>query len=111
MKKKSKRKAAVGVQTIPAANQIQRDHYAMLLRAVSGNDVATQRARLTAALRGGPVTTYEARKYLDIFHPSGRIQELRAMGMKIHTDRVNQQTDAGVIHPRIGKFILTGGAP
>lgn len=26
-------------------------------------------------------------------------------------DRVNQQTDAGVIHQRIGKFILTGGAP
>lgn len=111
MGKISKRKAAGGFQTIPAANQIQLDHYAMLLRTVSGNDVATQRARLTAALKVSPITSFDARKYLDIYHPSARIQELRALGLKIRTDRVNQQTDAGVIHPRIGKFILTGGAP
>jgi len=108
---KRKRKAAGGVETNPAASQAKQAHYAMLLSTVSGNDIITQRERLIAALKVAPITSYEARKYLDIYHPSGRIQELRAQGLKIITRRVNQQTDAGVIHPRIGKFILTGGAP
>ncbi|MBY0576365.1 MAG: helix-turn-helix domain-containing protein [Gallionellaceae bacterium] len=106
---KRKRKAAGGVETNPAASQAKRTHYATLLRTVSGNDVATQRARLTAALKVAPITSFDARRFLAIYHPSGRIQELRAQGLKILTRRVNQIDDAGVIHPRIGKFILIGG--
>lgn len=109
--KKTQRKAAGGVETISAANKMKLANYATLLKRFKGNDSATQRARLTAALKVRPVTTYEARKYLDIFDCPSRILELRKLGWKIDTHRVHQKTDAGILHKRIGRYVLTGGAP
>jgi len=109
--KKMQRKAAGGLDTIEAANQKKLVNYATILKSVVGNDCVTQRARLTAALKITPVTTYEARKFLDIYDSPARILELRKLGWQIDTQRVHQKTDAGVIHKRIGKYVLTGGAP
>lgn len=111
MKKKPKRKAAALVEGVAAANQVKLAHYATLLKRFSGNDANTQRTRLYLALQHAPITTYEARKYLDIYHPNARALELRAQGIRIDTFRVAQQTDAGVIHRRIGLYVLHSGAP
>lgn len=111
MEKKVKRKAAGGLETISAANQKKLMQYATLLKTYKGNDCDTQRARLTSALKVTPLTTYEARKYLDVYDPASRILELRTLGWQITTQRVHQRTDAGVIHKRIGRYVLIGGAP
>lgn len=110
--KKTQRKAAGGVETISAANQKKLAHYATLLNKYKGNDCDTQRARLIAALKVAPLTTYEGRNFLDVYDPASRVLELRTLGWKITTQRVDQRTHAsGVIHKRIGRYVLTGGAP
>jgi hypothetical protein len=60
-------------------------------------------------LQYAPLTTFEARKYLDCYDVPARIMELRAQGLRIDTLRVAQQTDAGVIHRRIGLYVLQPG--
>lgn len=109
MEKNTKRKAAGLVEVVAAANQIKLAHYATLLNRFKGNDADTQRTRLDLALQYAPTTTYEARKYLDIYDVPARIMELRAQGLRIDTLRVAQQTDAGVIHRRIGLYVLQSG--
>ncbi|MHB1117771.1 helix-turn-helix domain-containing protein [Sideroxydans sp.] len=109
MENKPKRKAAAVVKVVAAANQIKLAHYATLLKRFPGNDANTQRTRLYLALQHAPISTYEARKYLDIYHPNARALELRAQGMSIATLRIAQQTDAGVIHRRIGLYVLQSG--
>lgn len=42
-----------------------------------------QRNRLLKALQAGPINTIEAREFLDIMHPAGRIKELRDLGFNI----------------------------
>ena len=101
-----KTKAADLGQGIAAANEVKLAHYATLLKRFAGNDTRMQRARLAAALQHAPVTTYDARKYLDIYDVPARCTELRACGLHIVTFRVSQQTDAGVIHRRIGLYVL-----
>jgi len=110
MEKNAKRKAAGGVETIAAANQVKQTHYAMLLERYPGNDANAQRTRLYLALQNAPITTYEARKYLDTYDVPARCMELRAQGLRIDTLRVAQQTDAGVIHRRIGLYVLQPGS-
>jgi hypothetical protein len=100
------RKAAGLVEVVAAANQVKLAHYATLLKRFAGNEANTQRTRLYLALQHVPITSYEARKYLDIYDVPARIMELRAQGLKIDTLRVAQQTDAGVIHRRIGLYVL-----
>jgi len=39
------------------------------------------------------------------------VSRLRDKGWQITMQRVYQRTDAGVIHKRIGRYVLTGGAP
>lgn len=111
MEKKTKRKAAALVEVVAAANQVKLAHYATLLKRFPGNDVNAQRTRLYLALQHAPITTYEARKYLDIYHPNARALELRAQDVRIDTLRVAQQTDAGIIHRRIGLYVLCSSAP
>lgn len=110
MGKKPKKKAATLVEVVAAANQVKLAHYATLLKRFPGNDANMQRTRLYLALQHAPITTYEARKYLDIYHPNARALELRAQGLRIETLRVAQQTDAGVIHRRIGLYVLQPGS-
>lgn len=103
---KRKRQAAAPLVGVAAANQVKLAHYATLLSRFPGNDVNAQRTRLYLALQHAPITTYECRKYLDIYHPNPRKRELVMQGLKIDTLRVAQQTDAGVIHRRIGLYVL-----
>lgn len=74
-----------------------------------GTDSHTQRKRLMEAMqRLGTVTTYEARRYLDIYFPPARIKELRYMGERIKTLWVNVVTEAGERH-HIGMYMLESG--
>ncbi len=72
---------------------------AKLLRERGGNSTETQRMRLLRALRLiGPLTTHEIRQYLDIVQPNTRVFELRALGYRIETRWVQQETAAGRLH-------------
>jgi hypothetical protein len=103
-----KKKAAGNVQVIAAADANKQAHYAMLLKRFSGNHAGAQTVRLCNALKNAPVTSYDARKYLDVYDVPARIMELRKHGYQIETLRVAQETDAGVLHRRIGLYVLRG---
>ncbi|AKM44356.1 hypothetical protein NL30_30120 [Burkholderia contaminans] len=81
---------------------------ALILTRLPGNDAATQRARLLAAMRElGSITTFEAMRFLDVFDPRPRIHELRhSHGYKISTTMRAEQTESGVVH-RVGVYILS----
>ena len=71
-----------------------------------GTDCATQRRRLLEALkRCKTVSTYEARRYLDIYYPPARIIELRLEGYAIRTQWQTITTEAGDDH-RVGMYVL-----
>jgi hypothetical protein len=70
-----------------------------------GESRADQATRLREALRVYPVSTFEARRYLDIMHPAGRVQELRESGNQIDTLRVSEESDVGRPH-RIAVYVL-----
>ena len=107
--KRPKRKAAGSVQSIAATSQLKREHFTMLLNRHAGNDVNIQCTRLYLAMQFSPVTTFEARKYLDVIAPAQRIKEMRESGMSIDTLLVNIKTDARIIHRRVAMYVLQGG--
>lgn len=104
-----KKKAAGSVQTVAAADETKRAHYATLLKRFPGNHSGAQTVRLCNALKTAPVTSYDARKYLDVYDVPARIMELRGHGYQIETLRIAQETDAGVLHRRIGLYVLRAG--
>ena len=57
------------------------------------------------ALRLGPLSTFEARRYLDVPHPAGRIQELRVNGNDIDTLRLSERSEVGRPH-NIALYLL-----
>lgn len=63
-----------------------------------GESRAHQGMRLLGALRNFPVSTFEARRYLDVMHPAGRVQELRDDGNEIDTLRLSEPSDVGRPH-------------
>ena len=69
------------------------------------NSSAAQRERLLAALRKGPVTTFDARGRDDVMHPGGRVMELRRMGHSIATIWTVETSDYGRPH-RVAKYVL-----
>jgi hypothetical protein len=74
-----------------------------------GTDGGTQRAVLLEALQTLPsVSTYEARRELDIYYPPSRIKELRDEGYHIETYRQLVTTEAGVDHS-VGVYVLIQG--
>jgi hypothetical protein len=74
-----------------------------------GTDGDTQRARLLEALQTLPaVSTYEARRELDIYYPPARIKELRNEGYRIDTHRQLVTTEEGVDHS-LGVYVLIQG--
>ncbi len=76
-----------------------------------GTDGATQRAVLLEALEVFPsVSTYEARRELDIYYPPARIKELRNEDYRIDTHRQLVTTEAGVDHSVGGYVLIQGGA-
>lgn len=70
-----------------------------------GDTRAEQGARLLEALRLFSVSTLEARRYLDIMHPAGRVQELRDADNEIETLRIAEQSEAGRAHS-IAVYVL-----
>lgn len=70
-----------------------------------GESRADQATRLREALRSYSVSTFEARRYLDIMHPAGRVQELRQDGNDIETLRVSKESQIGRPHS-IAVYVL-----
>lgn len=118
----AKKKAAGNVQVIAAADETKQAHYAMLVKRFPGNHAGAQTVRLCNALKAGPVTSYDARKYLYVYDLPARILELRKHGYGIQflelmehgyglaTLRVAQETDVGVLHRRIGLYVMRSEA-
>lgn len=70
-----------------------------------GNARETQRERLRAGFGLFPmISTQEARDYLDILHPAGRIKELRCDGLNILTLWTTVETDGGGKH-RVADYL------
>lgn len=63
-----------------------------------GETGATHARRILDALRLGPLSTFEARRYLDVPHPAGRVQELRDSGNEIDTLRLLEHSEVGRPH-------------
>lgn len=71
-----------------------------------GLDGRTQCARLLEALRTlGSITTFEASRHLDVYHPPARAKELRQDGHSIMTHRRIVITEAGERH-MVGVYLL-----
>jgi Helix-turn-helix domain len=71
----------------------------------TGNSTSAQRARILSALQEAPVTTFEARKRLDIPHPAGRVMELRKSGYEIATLWTDDVAETGRKH-RVARYVL-----
>jgi hypothetical protein len=71
-----------------------------------GLDAPTQRVRLLEALHAlGSITTFEASRHLDVYHPPARAKELRDEGHRITTLRQQVETEAGAKH-MVGVYLL-----
>ena len=71
----------------------------------TGTDPPTQITLLAAALKLFSISTFEISRFLDIYHPAGRIKDLRKRGYNILTVWTTAETEAGVPH-RIGRYVL-----
>ncbi len=67
-----------------------------------------QELRLLKRLISRPVTTFDARKYLDIPHPAGRVLGLRQKGYDIEMVMVDDYSQAGRVH-RVALYSLRRG--
>ena len=74
-----------------------------------GTASRSQAARLLHALSCYSVTTFEAMRYLDVYHCPARILQLRKQGHKIITHWQTVITEAGARH-RVGKYVLESRA-
>ncbi len=75
----------------------------------NGTESRSQAARLLEALSRFSITTFEAMRYLDVYHCPARILQLRKQGHKIVTHWQTVFTEAGVKH-RVGLYALESGA-
>lgn len=79
-----------------------------LVQSLPGNSTQSQRNRLREALSRYPINTYEASRYLDIYHPPARVLQLRKAGVNIVTTREPVETESGKVH-RVGRYSLIVG--
>jgi hypothetical protein len=70
-----------------------------------GTASQSQAARLLEALTCFPITTFEAMRYLDVYHCPARVLQLRKQGYRIATHWQNVITEAGEKH-RVGLYAL-----
>jgi hypothetical protein len=77
--------------------------------AFKGTASRSQAARLLEALSCYSITTFEAMRYLDVYHCPARVLQLRKQGHKIATHWQTVITEAGVKH-RVGLYALESGA-
>lgn len=80
-----------------------------ITRQYKGTSAANQCERLLAALRIRSLTTFEAMRVLDIYHPPARIRQLRKQGHNILTLWQVVFTESNVPH-RVGLYVLQGEA-
>jgi hypothetical protein len=74
-----------------------------------GNANSSQASRLLEGLSRYSITTFEAMRYLDVYHCPARVLQLRKQGHKIVTHWRTVTTEAGVKH-RVGLYALESGA-
>ncbi len=67
----------------------------------------SQRARLFEALSRYSINSFEASRYLDVYHCPARILQLRKLGYRITTHWQTVETEAGETH-RVGLYVLEG---
>ena len=72
-----------------------------------GTSSSTQCTRLLEAFARYPVTTFEAMRYLDVYHCPARVLQLRKAGHSITTHWQTVVTEAGEKH-RVGLYVLEG---
>ena len=73
-----------------------------------GTASGTQCLRLLEALARFPLTTFEAMRFLDVYHCPARVMQLRKQGHRITTHRQTVVTEAGVKH-NVGLYTLESG--
>jgi len=78
----------------------------MTKKLLSAN-AAHQRQRILEWLLQKPLTTYQARQELDVFHPSARVQELKEQGYNIQTHWTTVKTLLG--SHRVAQYVLLSG--
>ena len=81
------------------------DYLRKLAKSNSGTDNKSQCARLREALSRYSLTTFEAMRYLDIYHVPARILQLRRAGETIITSWQCVETEQGHTH-RVGLYTL-----
>jgi hypothetical protein len=79
----------------------------MIRNEFKGTASRSQAARLLEALSRFPVTTFEAMRYLDVYHCPARVLQLRKKGWRIATHWQTVLTEAGEKH-RVGLYLLEG---
>lgn len=91
---------------VEATTPSRRAELLRLLRDMRGHDADRQRLRVQRAIETGPLTTHEARAFLDVLSPAARVFELRQAGEQIETVWCWQVTGAGKLH-RVAKYVHT----
>lgn len=78
----------------------------------TGSSAGAQCERLLTGLARYKITTYEAMRYLDVYHCPARVLQLRKRGWKITTHWETVITESGDKHI-VGCYVLdsTGGQP
>jgi hypothetical protein len=91
-------------------SQAKRRFLEKLARTMPGNAGFTQCQRLLEALRKHPISTAEARRFMDVYDPASRIRDLRHKhGVEVDTHWWRGVTEQGVSH-RIGRYVLIAEA-
>lgn len=89
-----------------SATTTRQDELTAIYRESRGNHHTTQTARLALALKIlGSVSTYECRRFLDIYYPPARKFDLLQQGYRIETHWQFIESDCGQIH-RVGLYVL-----
>lgn len=74
----------------------------------TGTSTRAQCTRLRAALSRFGLNTFEAMRYLDVYHCPARILQLRKTGCRIKTLWQSVETESGDRH-RVGLYVLEEG--
>lgn len=99
----SNTEAVIKSQSHPDITKIE--YLQGLAKSNAGADNKSQCARLREALSRYPLTTFEAMRYLDIYHVPARILQLRNDGENIVTSWATVETEQGHTH-RVGLYTL-----
>lgn len=97
----SKVNCAIGMVTTPDKQADLKSIKAMF----KGSNAGVQCERLMMALARYSVTTYEAMRYLDVYHCPARVLQLRKRGYAISRHWEVVVTESGDLH-RVGRYVL-----